>query len=76
MNMNRFNFYLYIIINKYNKIKCDGKFSVIYIPVNFVSNRRKINEISTDKEDVSSSFIMVFFNKRFTFIFPKKSKKS
>jgi hypothetical protein len=54
MNMNRFNFYLYIILNKYNKIKCDGKFSVIYIPVNFVSNRRKINEISTDKEDVSS----------------------
>jgi hypothetical protein len=54
MNMNRFNFYLYIILNEYNKIKCDGKFSIINIPVNFVSNKRKINEISTDKEDFSS----------------------
>jgi hypothetical protein len=53
MNMNRFNFYLYIILNEYNKIKCDGKFSVIDIPVNFVSNKRKINEISTDNEEVS-----------------------
>jgi hypothetical protein len=34
-------------------IKCDGKFSVIDKPVNFVSNKRKINEISTDQENVS-----------------------
>jgi len=53
-NINKPPNYLYIILNEYNKIKCDGKFSVIYIPVNFVSNKRKTNEISTDKEDVSS----------------------
>ena len=34
-------------------IKCDGTFSVIDIPVNFVLNKRKINEISTDQENVS-----------------------
>jgi hypothetical protein len=55
MNVYRFNFFLYIILNQYNKIKCAGKYSVFNPKmVRTLSKKRKFEQLesSTDNEDI------------------------
>jgi len=56
INVYRFNFFLYIILNQYNKIKCAGKYCV-FNPnmVGKLSNKKNLREkleSLTDNEDI------------------------
>ena len=52
MNEIRFNFYLYFILNEYNKIKLYGRYELIYLNTKPKTSqcKRKHDELSDDEE--------------------------
>ena len=50
MNVNRFNFFLYIILNEYNKLKINGKFNVLNpVPISKTLSTKR--QFESDNED-------------------------